>query len=185
MTALVIRPCRRDDARAFVREHHSHHRGSTSAADCFRLAAFVGDERVAVAIMGEATAPAYGNTPTWEITRLCCGPHAPKYTASRLLGACGRVMDAAGIDLGISYCRVDEYGSSYRAAGWIPVAYVKGRTHDTGNRRTRTAHAPSTEIIDRVRWERGPNAPSRASNVSWDGTFGPGTAQGMWIKVAA
>ena len=44
-TALHIRPCRRSDAREFVRLHHSHHKGKTQAADVFRLSAFVGSER--------------------------------------------------------------------------------------------------------------------------------------------
>lgn len=165
---LAIRPCRRSDARAFVREHHSHHRGKTAAADVFRLAAHLDGARVAVAIMGEATAPEYEGSLVWEVTRLCCGPLAPRYTASRLLGACGRVMDGAGVQLGISYTRIDERGSSYLAANWIPVAYVTGREHTTGNRRGRLDYEPSTEIVDRVRWERGPMAPTRPPGVRWD-----------------
>lgn len=154
MTALAIRPCRRSDARAFVRDFHSHNKGS-AAADCFRLSAFVGDERVAVSIMGEATAPELGSAQVWEVTRLCCGPRAPTFTASRLLGACGRVMDGAGVQLGVSYTRIDERGTSYLAANWIPVALSKGRRHDTGNRKGRGRSAQH-EIIDHVRWERGP-----------------------------
>lgn len=48
-----------------------------------------------------------------------------------------------------------------RAAGWRPVARVDGRAHDTGNRRGRWLPGivePTTEIVDRVRWEYGPDA---------------------------
>lgn len=170
MSAIRIRPITRDDARAFVREHHSHHRRGAAPADVFRLAAELGGERVAVAIMGCATAPALGRDDTWEVTRLCVRTGAPPYTASRLLGACARVMDAAGVQLGVSYTRVDERGSCYRAAGWIAVAYAIGRSHDTGNRAARMLpglYEPSTEIVDRVRWERGPLAPTREPEVEW------------------
>lgn len=169
MSALAIRPCRRADAVSFVREHHSHHRKGIAAADVFRLGAYVDGERVAVAIMGEATAPGLSSSEVWEVTRLCVGPGAPRYTASRLLGACGRVMDGAGVQLGVSYTRIDEPGSCYLAAGWTPVAMVKGRPHNSGNRAARMLpglYEPSTEIVDRVRWERGPMA-SRVG-ARWD-----------------
>ncbi len=70
-------------------------------------------------------------------------------------------MDAAGVRLGISYTRVDERGSCYLAANWIPVGLTVGRQHDTGNRDRAWLpgfYEPSTEIIDRVRWERGSEA---------------------------
>lgn len=165
-----IRPCRRSDARAFVRAHHSHHKKGGQAADVFRLAAHARGGRVAVAIMSEATAPGLSASCVWEVTRLCVGPGAPRYTASRLLGACGRVMDAAGVQLGVSYTRVDEPGTCYLAAGWVPVAVSKGRAHDTGNRAHRYLpglYEPSTEIVDRVRWERGPWR--GAVGCRWDG----------------
>lgn len=170
MTALAIRPCRRADAIAFVREHHSHHRRGIAPADVFRLGAYLDGARVAVALMGEATAPGLSSSEVWEVTRVCVGPGAPRYTASRILGACGRVMDGAGVQLGISYTRVDERGSSYLASGWVPAALVKGRPHTSGNRALRMLpglYEPSTEIVDRVRWERGPRG-SRLPGARWD-----------------
>jgi hypothetical protein len=148
VSALAIRPCRRADAVAFVREHHSHHRRGIAPADVFRLGAYLDGTRVAVAIMGEATAPGLSSSEVWEVTRVCVGPGAPLYTASRILGACGRVMDGAGVQLGISYTRVDERGSSYLAAGWVPAALVKGREHTSGNRALRMLpglYEPSTD----------------------------------------
>lgn len=80
-------------------------------------------------------------------------------------------MDGAGVTLGTSYTRIDERGSCYLAAGWIPVAISVGRGHTTGNRAGRWLpglYDPGTEIIDRVRWERGPRARRRAL-LSWTG----------------
>ena len=168
MSELAFRPVTRTAARKFVADHHSHHRAHV--ADCFRLGATVRGEIVAVAVAEQPKAPGLVTATTWEVSRLCIGPAAPKYTASRLLGRIGRVMDASGILLGVSYTRVDERGSCYLASGWAPVAIVRGRPHDTGNRALRWLpglYEPSTEIVDRVRWERGPIASKRA--CKWDG----------------
>jgi hypothetical protein len=66
-----------------------------------------------------------------------------------------------GVRLLISYTRADEAGISYKATGWIPVARVSGRGWDTGNKGTRWLpgmYEPTTEIVDRIRWERRPTA---------------------------
>ena len=73
----------------------------------------------------------------------------------------------------VSYTRADERGTCYRAAGWVATALVDGREHTTGNRALRWLpglYAPSTEIVDRVRWEIGPDAASarvRLSGGTW------------------
>lgn len=56
----------------------------------------------------------------------------------------------------VSYTRIDEEGVCYRAAGWLRVADVAGRAWTTGNKSQRWIpglYEPTTEIIDRVRWE--------------------------------
>lgn len=171
MTALRIRPVWQKEARAFVRAHHSHHNRKMQAAEIFRLGAYHDGALVAVALMNCTTAPGLCSSEVWEIGRVCCGPDAPKFTASRLYGACGRVMDGAGVQLGITYTRIDERGSSLLAANWTPVMILDGRAHDTGNRAHRWLpgfYEPSTEIMDRVRWERGPLAPTKRPAVEWD-----------------
>lgn len=173
---LEIRAIRRAVHRAAVAMWHSHHK--PTVGETFALGAFVDDKIVAAGVMGIPVAPALQDDRTWEVSRLAVGPDAPPYTASRLLGACGRVMTEAGITRQISYTRVDEPGTCYRAAGWTPVAYVKPGQHVTGNRRFNACHrpslfpveyVPSTDPIARVRWERGARA-SVASEVEWDET---------------
>lgn len=133
--------------------------------DCFAgaggeriaLGAFSEDRLVAVAVLGSPPAE-LDDGRCWCIVRLACGPEAPKYTASRLIGAASRLMDAAGVTLQISYTRVDERGSCYLAANWLPVAICAGRPHTTGNRSQPWLpglYDPGAEIVDLVRWERG------------------------------
>ncbi|MCZ2441486.1 MAG: hypothetical protein LC119_15130 [Burkholderiales bacterium] len=67
-------------------------------------------------------------------------------------------------------------GTCYRAAGWVPVALVKVRLDDGGNRALRWLpglRAPSTETIDRVRWEIGPDAATTRVHRDSDGVWRP------------
>ena len=111
---LRIRPVTRALARAFVAAHHSHHRAHVG--EVFTLGAFVDAACVGVSVMGRPVAVRLDDGETWEVTRLCTGPGAPAFTASRLLGASSRVALAAGVTLLTSYTRVDERGTCYRAA---------------------------------------------------------------------
>lgn len=168
--ALRIRPVGREVARAFVAAHHSHHRAHTGHR--ISLGAFVEGELVAVVVLGNPSAPELEDGETWEITRLCCGPRAPRFAASRLIGRATRLGLAAGLTLLVSYTRIDEPGVCYLAANWIPAALVHGRPHDTGNRAARWLPGledavRTTETIDRVRWEIGPRA--REAGAQWTG----------------
>lgn len=164
---LTFRPVTRTQARAFVDDYHSHHDAHT--VDVFRIGACVDGALVAVVVAGTPTAEALDNGLTWEVTRLCCSDAAPKYTASRILARIRHVAAAAGVDLLVSYTRIDERGTCYLASNYTPVAVVRGRRHNTGNRAARYLpglEPQSTEVIDRVRWECGPRA--RAVGACWD-----------------
>lgn len=159
--ALRVRPVKRAAARAFVAAHHSHHRAHV--AERIALGAYVASELVGVVVLGRPHALPLDDDETWEVTRHCCGLRAPRYAASRLLGHATRVGLAAGLTLLVSYTRIDERGSCYLAANWIPVAITSGRPHDTGNRALRWLPGleeafRTTDVIDRVRWEIGPRA---------------------------
>lgn len=146
-----------------VEAWHSHHDPAHVAVYALKWCDL--DEATACVVASAPTAPTLQDGRTWEVSRLCVGPDAPPFAASRLLGAIGRVAFESGVDLLVSYTRVDERGTCYLASGWIPAGLTVGRAHDTGNRATggRAQVAlpgferePSTEIVDRVRWERGP-----------------------------
>lgn len=159
----MIVPITRAEAQKMVDEWHSHHDPHQGE----KLALGWMDESgrlVACVVAGRPVAGPLDIRTTWEVIRLCVGPHAPRYAASRLLGALGRAAEACGVRRLVSYTRIDETGTCYLASGWHPTARVKGREHTTGNRAQRWLpglYEPSTEIIDRVRWERGYDAMPR------------------------
>lgn len=168
---LRVRPVKREVARTFVAEHHSHR---AHVADRISLGAFIAGELVAVVVLGSPHAPALDDGETWEMTRVCCGPRAPRFAASRLLGRATRVGLCAGLTLLVSYTRIDEPGSCYAAANWRPVAITSGRPHDSGNRAGRWLPGledavRTTEVIDRVRWEIGPRAGEQGAHWSGEG----------------
>lgn len=166
---ITIAPVTRKVQREAVARWHRTHRRSTPG-ERIALGAFFEDRLVSVVVLGSPP-EALDDGKCWSVVRLACGPKAPKYTASRLLGAASRLMDAAGVTLQVSYTRVDERGSCYSAANWLPVALCPGRPHTTGNRSQRWLpglYDPSAEIVDLVRWERGPRA-RRRDLLRWNG----------------
>lgn len=126
-----------------------------------------------VAVVGRPSAPALQNGVTFEVTRSATrgddpaakvGGHASS-VASRLLGACWAASRALGVRRLVSYTRFDEAGTSYRAAGWHRVVEVEGREWTGGNKSLRWLpglYAPTTEVVDRVRWEIGPDCACEA-----------------------
>jgi hypothetical protein len=138
--------------------HHSAHVGETLSLGWW-------DEGrqafTACVVLGRPSARLLCSPTTWEVTRLCVGPDAPRFAASRLLGAASRAAEACGVTRLVSYTRADEAGTCYKAAGWHPTARIKGQPWTHGEKVSRWLpglYEPSTEIVDRVRWERGADA---------------------------
>lgn len=150
---IELRPATLKEANAFVAEHHRHHKPVVGHR--FSVAAEIDGSIVGVVIVGRPVAPAIDSSRTSEVTRLCC-VGGEQNVGSRLLGAAWRASKAMWCVRCISYTRVDEPGGVYRAAGWRPVATTEGRSWNTGNKSTRWLpglYEPTTEVIDRVRWE--------------------------------
>lgn len=154
---IGVRPMSLAEANAVVVRWHSHHRPVRGHK--FSLAAIVpnewhGVDVVGAVIVGRPVAQAMDDGRTYEVTRLCTNGHPN--AASRLLGAAWRAAKAMGVLRMVSYTRGDEDGTSYKAAGWRRVAEVKGRGWVTGNKADRWLpglYEPTTEVVDRVRWE--------------------------------
>ena len=149
----MLRPSTLREANAFVEKHHRHHRQVRGARFC--VAAIIGGEVAGVVVVGRPVAAGLDPHTTFEVTRLCCRG-GDRNVGSRLLGAAWRASKAMGCTVGVSYTRSDEHGGCYRAAGWSEAADVKGRGWTTGNKSTRWLpglYEPTTEIVDRVRWE--------------------------------
>jgi hypothetical protein len=88
VTRVEIAPITRSEARDAVRMWHSHHK--PHVGEKFAIGAFLLDRLVGVAVWSRPVAPGLADRRTWEMTRLAVGPDAPKYTASRLIGAATR-----------------------------------------------------------------------------------------------
>jgi len=135
-----------------VERYHRHHGPPVSWK--FGVAVHNGRTRVGVAVVGRPVSRVLqGKEPrTLEITRLCTWGESSlrRNAATKLLGLAARRARKLGCDKLITYTLAEEDGASLRAAGFEPVAEVKGRSWDRPGRR-RTDKAPTT---NKVRWER-------------------------------
>lgn len=128
---IDLRPVTRDEARAFVRQHHRHHTWPTGFLWLHGLHDDAG-ELVGVAVIGRPVARALDDGLTCELTRLCTDgePNA----CSMLYGAWKRAAQAKGYRRGLTYILASEPGGSVRAACLQPLWTVKGRSWDTPSR---------------------------------------------------
>jgi hypothetical protein len=174
---ISLVPISLDVAKQVVRDWHSHH--DPMVGHMWSTGAVIEqDELVGVVVVSRPVAPAlqnkgknaFGGYQTLEVTRLCCkgtkqDPRT-KNVASRLLGSASTTAEGRGVGLLVSYTRIDEDGMCYRAAGWVPREEITpGRDHTSGNRTNRWLpgfYEPTTEKIDRIRWEWRPTHHIRA-----------------------
>lgn len=110
---LVLLPCELSEAKAFIRQHHRHHRPPVGHR--FSLKAVADGKTVGVAVVGRPVARYLQDGETVEITRLATDgtPNA----CSFLIGAVKRAGRALGYRRLISYTLEEEPGASWRAAG--------------------------------------------------------------------
>lgn len=133
-------------AAAFVREHHRHH--TPPVGHLFSLGAFKGDDMVGVAIVGRPVARHRDDGLTAEITRLCIREGVPN-AASFLLGKCAKAALALGFRRIGTYTLARESGASLRAAGWVAVAEVEGRSWSCPSRPRTDKHPTENKTL----WE--------------------------------
>ena len=149
---LELRPMSLKQANGVVAKWHSHHKPVIGHK--FSVGVFDQEECEGCVIVSRPVAQALDDGVTFEVTRLCT--NGRKNAASMLLGSAWRASRAMGVRRLVSYTREDEHGTSYKAAGWLVAGKVKGRPWVTGNKVQRWLpglYTPSTEIVDRVRWE--------------------------------
>lgn len=156
MSQIVLRPLSLKEANTAVARWHRHHQPTRGHK--FSVGAFIDGEMVGACIVGRPVAPSLDDGTTWEVTRLAIVEGAPKNVGSRLLGACWRAAKALGVVRLVSYTREDEHGGTYAASGWRATVTTPGRGWDSGNKAMRWLpglYQPTTEIVDRKRWEIG------------------------------
>jgi hypothetical protein len=124
---------------------HRHHGSSTSALYAAAVATEDGIVR-GVALIGRPVARLLDDGWTLEVTRVATDgtPNA----CSALYGIARRLAATLGYARLVTYTRVDEPGTSPRAAGLTDDGPIRARSWDMpGRRRT-----DKTEIVQRRRW---------------------------------
>lgn len=142
---LELQPVSFDEACAFVRQYHRHHRPPQGHK--FSIAANDGDKVVGVAIIGRPVARHLDKNWTLEVTRLCTDstPNA----ASFLYGASWRAAKALGYKRLITYILLEETGVSLRAAGWHLIGQAGGGTWNRKDRPRVDTHPTGQKTL----WE--------------------------------
>jgi hypothetical protein len=142
---LRLAPASLANANAFVGALHRHHKPVRGHK--FSLAAWFGNDLVGVAIVGRPVSRVLDDGTRLEVTRLCTdGTHN---ACSFLYGAVARAAWALGYDRVGTYIRVDEPGTSLRAAGWRVAGVTEGRSWSCPSR----PREDKTEVISRTRYE--------------------------------
>lgn len=146
MSGIVAIPVSLDEANAFVRDHHRHHRPVVGHK--FSIGAVADGKVVGVAIVGRPVARSRDDGRTLEVTRLCTD--GTRNACSFLYGRAAKVAFALGYSRIGTYIRADETGASLYAANWRLVGETKGRSWDCPSR----PRQDRTDIIDRCLFER-------------------------------
>lgn len=142
-------PMSRDEANEFVGIVHRH--AGPVVSHRFALGAWVDGQLVGVAMVGNTKARGLHERTAAEITRLATD--GTFNACSFLYARCRGVWTAMGGDATklVTYTLDTEPGTSLVAAGYVRVAKVRGREHDTPSRR-RTIKG-GAQLVDKWRWQ--------------------------------
>ncbi|UPT53147.1 hypothetical protein [Synechococcus phage Ssp-JY42] len=134
------------DAAAFVAAHHRHH--TPPVGHMFSIGAYRDADLVGVVIVGRPVARGRDDGLTAEVTRLCVRDDE-RNACSFLYGKAARAALAMGFRRIGTYTLARESGASLRAAGWVVISEVKGRSWDTPSRRRTDKHPTENKLL----WE--------------------------------
>lgn len=148
MKELLIVPVSLDEANAFVREFHRHHKPVPGAKFCIGVSK--GEVIVGVAIVGRPVARMVDDGWTLEVNRTCTD--GTKNANSMLYGACRRAAFALGYRKLITYTLQEEGGTSLVAAGWKCMGEAGGGKWSRPSRPRVDTHPTQTKL----RWECAP-----------------------------
>jgi hypothetical protein len=119
-----------DEANAFVRAHHRHHR--PVVGHLFSLGAALNGQIVGIAIVGRPVARLRDDGMTAEVTRLCTD--GTRNACSFLYGASARAAFALGFKRIGTYILASEPGTSLTATGWRLIGETPGRSWSVQSR---------------------------------------------------
>jgi hypothetical protein len=148
--ALRIVPIDINEANTLVKHWHRHHRPLRLAKFCIGVC---DDDRLCgAAIVGRPVARCLDDGATLEVNR--CVTDGTRNACSILYGSVAQAAKFLGYVRVFTYTRVDEPGSSLRAAGWVlDDPAIRARSWNMPGR----PRIDKTEIVGRQRWlwERG------------------------------
>lgn len=153
---LRTRPVTRAEVRAYVAKHHSHHWPPNTYL--LALGVELGPDLVCVAVLELPKARMLCNGRTAEVSRVA-SDGSTRNACSLALASITRAALAIGYRRLVSYLLLGERGSSYRAAGWWPVAISAGGFWNRPSRPS--AQRETSQAGVKVRWECGPDAQPR------------------------
>lgn len=129
---LELVPVTRDEAAAFIAEHHRRH-PRRPAGWRFGVGVARSGVLVGVAWAGNPTARRLDDGRTLELQRLAV--RLSRNAATKLIGAVARAARALGFERLITYTGIDEEAGSVKAAGFVEVAVTRGGQADRPGRR--------------------------------------------------
>ena len=139
-------PISLDEANTLVKHWHRHHKPMINIKFCIGVAEHNG-RLCGAAMVGRPVARLLDDGISLEVNR--CVTDGTSNACSFLYGSVARVVKALGYIRVWTYTRVDEQGSSLRAAGWIlDNPAIRARSWNMPGRR----RIDKTEIIGRQRW---------------------------------
>lgn len=132
-------------ARAYVAEHHRHHKPPQGGL--FAVAASVDERIVGVAIVGMPVARMLADGWTVEVTRCCTD--GTRNACSFLYRVAWRVASSMGYRKLITYTLQDEGGASLRGAGFKCIGKAGGGSWSRKDRPRIDEHP----LQEKLRWE--------------------------------
>lgn len=142
---LSLVPMPRDEANAFIAQHHRHH--GRVAGHLFAIGAAVEERVVAVAVIGRPVSRALQDGWTAEVTRVASD--GTRNACSFLYGAAWRAAKAIGYRRLVTYTLPEESGASLRGAGWRLIGEAGGGTWQRRGRPRVDKHP----LQKKLRWE--------------------------------
>lgn len=144
---LELRPITRDECDRYIKQHHRHH-GAPVGALWRQAVHDAAGAIVGVAVSGRPVARALDDGLTVEVTRLCTD--GTRNACSKLYAASKRAAEAKGYRRGLTYILASESGASLRAAGWVFLWDVKGRSWDCPSRPQREVSVDKATLNELV-----------------------------------
>jgi hypothetical protein len=142
---LRLKPITFRQAKAFIKEHHRHHKPPQGHK--FSIGVVQGDRLVGVVTVGRPVNRTLDDGWTAEVTRCCTD--GTKNACSMLYGAAWRAAKAMGYIRIVTYTLITEEGTSLKAAGWTRTVHVR---HVPWKNKSRPDRAEQ-QAIDKWRWE--------------------------------